>query len=473
MDLRRNSGAVLPIVLVFSVFALIAATLYIAGQFTIAKPALVAPASFQALCTARSGIWKAMRLMSLPAPDTLSRINTLDTMFNKKLFGTRTQAVNNGSSSAFAPLDSPEVVAPFSADSFGTASVSMAYTPCFKVLTSTGEFRNMRKSVRAFFGGRFYNSADTVCYLLTAGKPDVGIIDGKVAFPHLSAPPSDSSAGKQGLRMKDLTEIVAYYRSRLSEKNDTMMPKAPLTIQSADQLKNIPEVVNGSLFVNGVFRNVAWKEKRRIFVLGDVQITGKVSIEDVEFVVAGEVKCCDDSRLRNVSVFCVNRLIVQDRAVFSGSALTMSSALICKNAHVEDRSIIVAYGDKSAMPPDTAKKKSPLPISVFLSQNASVDGVVIACGSPGGIKTDKNVIVKGIVWASGTVVHQGALYGILRANDLTDFGALMARIRLTAGHVPPAQKNTMTGSIHRLPEVTEYFCPFFLGAFAIVRWEEG
>jgi hypothetical protein len=33
--------------------------------------------------------------------------------------------------------------------------------------------------------------------------------------------------------------------------------------------------------------------------------------------------------------------------------------------------------------------------------------------------------------------------------------------------------NFLTGKIIRLPEVTEYSCPFFLGAIAIMRWEGG
>jgi hypothetical protein len=473
MDLRKSNGAVLPIVLVFSVFAVIVATIYIGGQYAIARPSLVAPASFQAQCTARSGIWKAMEIMSRSAPDTLARINTLDTMFNKKLFGQPTAAIAKDSTSAFTPGDSPTVVTPFSADSFGDASLSMAYMPCFKVLTSTGVFRNSAKSVRALFGGRLFASPDTVCYLGTAGAPEGGVLDGKVAFSSKSATGADSGALGASLHTKDLTALVAYYRELLAEKSDTLMPKAPLTIQSADQFKDLPEVVNGPLFVNGVFGAIAWKEKRRIFVIGDLQFTGKVLIENVEFVTTGEVKCYDDTRLHNVSVFCVNRFMVGDRAEFSGNALTLSSVLICKNGQVEDRSVIVAYGENKPMQSDSAKKKNQLPASVFLSQDASVDGVVIACGTPGGIKTDKNVIVKGILWASGTVVNQGSLYGILRANDMTDFATLMARVKGRQGAAPVVPKNTMTGSIHRLPEAAEYFGPFFLGAFAIVRWEEG
>jgi len=62
MNIRGNSGAALPTVLIFAVFALIVASVYTAGQLTIAKPSLRGPASLQALCNARSGIWKGLEL---------------------------------------------------------------------------------------------------------------------------------------------------------------------------------------------------------------------------------------------------------------------------------------------------------------------------------------------------------------------------------------------------------------------------
>jgi hypothetical protein len=474
MDLRHNSGAVLPIVLLFAVFAAIVTVMYIAGQYTIARPFLGGAASFQALCTARSGIWKGMQIMSQPAPDTLSGINTLDTMFNKKLFGDQTQAMTSDPSSGLVPGDSPTVVSPFSSDSFGEASLSLSCTPGFKVLTSKGTFHSSKKSVRAFFGGRLYTTPDTVCILMTAGKPEGGgVIDGKMAFPAPAAPVGDSGVKAGGLRMKELIALVAYYRTLLSEESDTMMLKAPLTIQSSDGLADLPDVVSGPLFLNGASGRLVWKEKRRVKVLGDVQITGAVSIEDVELIAAGEVKCFDDARLRNVSVFCLNRFIVKDRAVFSGNVLTLASVLVCKFGRIEDRSVIVAYGENRPLSADSARKKIQIPLSVYLIQNAWVDGSIIACGSPGGVRIDQGVVVKGIVWAAGAVVHDGTLYGILRANNLTDLGTMMARSKVKQGPTVSSPTNTLTGTIRRYPPVTEYFCPFFMGTFCVIRWEEG
>jgi hypothetical protein len=234
-------------------------------------------------------------------------------------------------------------------------------------------------------------------------------------------------------------------------------------------------VINGPLFINSPFNSFTWKEKRRVYVLGDVQITGKARIEDVEFVTMGEFKCFDDTRLVNVSVFCLKQLVFGDGASFSGNALSLSSLLVYKNARVENKSVIVVYGENKAITAVPAKTPtSQLPVSVSISQNAFVDGVIVACGNPGGIKTDKNTVVKGILWAQGAICHQGTLYGILRANELIEVSAIVANAKPKQPGTPPAvQKNFMTGSVHRLPGITEYYGPFFLGLPVIARWDGG
>lgn len=472
MNLRNNHGAALPIVLLFSVVALIVAAIYTAGQYTTAKPTLTGPASFQAMCNARSGIWKGMELLSKGLPDTLQKIK-VDSMFNNHLFG-RPVSVPADSGFFLAPDDTPMTVQPFSADSFGVCALSLSYTPCFLVLASKGTFREFNKTARAFLGGLANGSPDTVCYLVSPGQVEGGIMEGKpVNIPeNTTAPPRQEKApGFLELHDKELYRLVSYYRAKLIEKTDTLLPKSPTVVQSGDKAVDLPEVVNGPLFVNGSYGPLVWREKRRVYVFGDVQISGKAEVENVEFVVAGEVKCFDEARLRNVSVFCTRRFVIGDMASFSGNALSLKSVLVYKQGRIEDKSVVVAYGDPKALPADPKKASRPQPpiseFSVFLSQNAYCDGVIVACGNPGGIKTDKNVVVNGILWASGSVAHQGALCGVLRARNLTDIASLKA------GNQPAAQKNTMTGSVRRLPSVMQYYCPFFMGRRALARWEEG
>lgn len=343
-------------------------------------------------------------------------------------------------------------------------------------MISKGEFRNAFKTVRAILGGSLYSSADTVCYLLTGEKPEGGVLVGNVSLASQQATVSGVQPVPSPLEFhpEDISKQASYFRGLLAQKNDTTLPSAPLDVQTSQQCFGIPEVVNGPLFLNSPMAAIVWKEKRRIYVEGDVQITGNAAVENVDFVCDGDFKCLDQCALRNVSVFTTKHLVIGDRSCFSGNALVLSSVLVYRNARIENKSVIVAYGETSVQLQDSAQRKNPqLPISIFLRDNASVDGVIVACGTPGGIETDRNTLVNGALWASGTIVHQGSLYGILRANQLTDMGTMTASKQQTPGMPLAVAKNTLTGSIHPLQTIASYSWPFFMGKAVISRWDEG
>jgi hypothetical protein len=469
---------VLPAVLVFAVFAVIVATAFCIGQYTISGPFLSAPASFQAMCTARSGIWKAIDLLGKPPVDTLAKVNTLDSMFNQSMFGKKTAAIHDSSQSALAPDDTLQDLRPFYADSFGTCTIVSGYRACLRQLTSTGEFRKFRKTVTVTMGGMAFASCDTTCILETNVPvlPSGGSIEGKTKFisaPQIGGKGLVAAAGRtDSLHESELRQVVSYYSAKLTEKIDTLMPGAVVTVQSNESLSKIPDVVNGPLFIDGSHHDLVWREKRRIFVGGDVQVTGKVIIENVEFVAAGEVKFLDDAALRNVSVFCRGRLVIDDRAAFSGNVLTNSTILVKQYGRIENKSVLVAFGIPRKSGNDTAAKKITLPVSVFLLQNAFCDGAIISCGTPAGIKTDRTSVVNGILWAQGPVCLLGTLHGILYAKMLVDEQALSGMSRMSRG-IPPLTNNILTGSIRRLPSVVDYPLPYFLGKPALVSWREG
>ena len=480
MSLRNDSGSVLPVVLIFAAFAAIVATAFCIGQYTISSPFLSSPASFQASCTARSGIWKAIELLGKPPADTLAKINTLDSMFNGKMFGKATAAIHDSSHSALAPDDTMRDVRPFYTDSFGTCSLVLTYRTCFKQLASIAEFRKFKKTVTVTMAGTAYTSSDTTC-ILESNVPvqfNGGTIEGKTKFLSAVQPvgkgpaAATTSAMADSFRENEVQQVVSYYSAQLTEKIDTLMPGAVLTVQSNESLSKIPDVVNAPLFIDGSHHDLVWREKRRIFVGGDVQVTGRVFIENVEFVSSGEVKFLDDAALRNVSVFCQGRLVIDDRASFSGNVLTNSTILVKQNGRVENKSVLVAYGIPAKTGKDTTSKKLSLPVSVFLLQNAFCDGAVISCGTPCGIKTDKGSVVNGVLWTRGPVCLLGALHGILYAKSLIDEKTL-SDMSIAGRGVSKATVNVLTGSIRRLPSVVDYPLPFFLGRTVLLSWQEG
>jgi hypothetical protein len=472
VSLRNDNGSVLPIVLIFSVFAAVVATAFCIGQYTISSPFLSSSASFQASCTARSGIWKALELLGKPPVDTLAKINTLDSMFNGKMFGKTTAAVHDSSQSALAPDDTMQNVRPFYADSFGSCSLVMTYRTCFKQLISSGEFRTFRKTETVTLCGTAYASSDTTC-ILQSNSPiqfNGGSIEGKTKL--LSDTQPVGKARADSFRESEARQVVSYYSAKLTEKIDTLMPGAIVTVQSNESLSKIPDVVNSPLFIDGSRNDLVWREKRRIFVGGDLQVTGKVSIENVEFVSSGEVKFLDDAVLRNVSVFCRGRLVIDDRASFSGNVLTNSTILVKQHGRIENKSVLVAYGILNKASNDTASRKLTLPLSVFLLQNAFCDGVIVSCGTSSGIKTDKNSVVCGVLWSQGPVCLLGALHGILCAKSLVDEKTL-SDMSIAGKGISQATKNVLSGTIHRLPSVVDYPLPCFLGLPILLSWQEG
>jgi len=487
MDFRNEHGSSLTIVLIFSVFALITTSTYLISQWTIARPGLLAPSSFQALLNARSGIWKAMELMNAPPVDTLAHINTLNANFNDSLFGKQSKNLND---SVALPPDDTTDVSLFSTDSFGTCKALFTYMPCFKSITSNGFFRSQSKTVSATLGGILHDSPDTVCFLGNKLPPEGGgIIDGKVAMLQDSNSLPPPSAGKAvpvvipEMRITDLVKAVSYFKAKFSSTNDSLFQNTVLTIQDNDKLSSIKDIVNGPLLLDGSHHDLFWKEKRRVMIMGDLQITGTVTVENIEFLVSGEVKLFDDCVFKNVSIFCSKTLTITDKSVFSGNAVSLTQISINKRARIDNKSVLVAYTESKPaqllqpaqgqqIPQQSqAGQQIKLLCSVFLTQDVRCDGTIIAYGDPSGIKTDRNVIVRGSLWSSSMICNEGAIYGFIRCKELISATELDARQK-----VPPAPasgKNFMTGSVRRLETIADYPYPFFMGKPSIIRWEDG
>ncbi len=465
MDVRNEHGSSLTIVLIFSVFALITTSVYIISQWTIAKPGLLAPSSFQALLNARSGIWKAMELMNAPPPDTLASINTLGTKFNDTLFGKQTQ--NIADSSALPPDDTTDVSI-FSSDSFGKCKVIFTYIPCFKNLESNGIFRMQSKTVSARLGGILHTSPDTVCFLGTKIPPQGGgLIDGKVTqIPDSTLGGPTKSKFISEFRKQDLVKVISYYKAKFSNTNDSLFQNSVITIQDNDKIPTIKDIVNGPLLLDGSHHDLYWKEKRRILVLGDLQITGTVTVENIEFLVSGNVNLFDNCVFRNVSIFCSKTLTITDKAVFSGNALSLYQINASKRGRIENNSVLVAYNEKK----DTSSSRIKVLCSIFLTQEVRCDGTVISCGNRAGIKTDKNVIIHGSLWSDSVICHEGTLLGFMRCKELISSEELDSR--QTSTPPPISGKNVMKGSVRRLETIADYPYPFFMGKPSIVSWEE-
>ncbi|MDO5575510.1 MAG: hypothetical protein Q4F84_00405, partial [Fibrobacter sp.] len=221
----------------------------------------------------------------------------------------------------------------------------------------------------------------------------------------------------------------------------------------------------------GSYVSIKWTDKREIIVRGDVQITGEVYIDGVSFIAAGEIKLLDKTELINSSLYSQTRIFMGDYCKFEGDALAKSSIAIYGNAVVKRKSTLVTSGKSSSTTADT------LHYSIFLGDQANIDGVCMALSNHGGIKTDLQVVISGILWAHGTVCHRGKMQGLIIASQVIDCDASAPALTTTtptdsSGAVVLNHKNTLPGKLSSLSTISEYRIPYYSGTPSIIDWKE-
>jgi cytoskeletal protein CcmA (bactofilin family) len=312
-------------------------------------------------------------------------------------------------------------------------------------------------------GGVFPLVSDTVLYLIN-NPPLQKPIRGKIHYG-----PVDTAGA---IRMDALNKFTSYFLTKMSDTLDTMKPSPPRLIQHNDEFDTIPETVHGPLFIDGSHFDLTWKTKKRIVVRGDLQITGKTALEGMDFLVTGEIKLFDDAHLRDVFLFSPKTITMSDRAVFSGTAMTLSTILVSGVASVENRSMLVVVRKPNApvpkppKPGDRGKKKLAV-FSITFTESATVDATVVSLGDSLGIKIDRSAIVKGMLRSQGAMCFDGKVYGIIHASKFVDgpsavSGKSTAAISVINGDLLPLEPR----------EIRDYFFPFFMGKLSMIEWVE-
>ena len=103
--------------------------------------------------------------------------------------------------------------------------------------------------------------------------------DGEIAI--LPTPPSDSATSL-------LSRMLSDYQEKLLV-DDSVMFDQPLTIQSQREMDKIKDTINGHLIIDGSHFEISLKGNRTITVLGDIQITGEVSLDGLSLIAGGEI----------------------------------------------------------------------------------------------------------------------------------------------------------------------------------------
>ncbi len=474
--LTSETGSAMMIVLAFTSIAMITVFSFLLHQIISVKSSLRSPSSLQALFNARSGIYRAFyELIDSTATDTLPAISTLDSTFGSQMF----LGISDSSSGKATKIQlngEPVVYNLFPEEDFGECEVTAELVGGTCILCAIGRFRSAQRKVTAIIGSRPPAYPDTVILYSNTLPWD------KKPFKGIAV-----SVGDTTFRINSswFNKIKDRYLTEITD-TDTFLLNTPLLIQNKNDLGKIDSVVNGALLIDGANFGITWKDNRKVIVKGDLQITGDVLIEGVDFIVAGEIKLLDKTKLLKSDIFTQTRLFIGDYARFEGNALALHSIAIYGKSNVTGKSTLVAGSTQASS--SKSDVSDSLKFSIIISEEASVDAVCIAVGTPGSIKTDYQTQITGILWTQQLVCHRGKMAGLICAvrvvdcddplqmvssSDLTKAkGGDSKRQQQKSGLLEHQLYNSIPGDVQPLEEIGLYSLPYFIGRLSIINMKE-
>jgi len=482
MNSRTQKGSALYIVLIFSIISFTAASVYIISQVHFARVSRTEPARVQALLNARSGIWYGLAMLNKEIAEKSKQVDTvgIDTsksgLFGEDLFE-EGQNTEDTSAENYAPA-AGDTVTTVLFDSTVIFSNTLVPSFVFRMLESEGICRKYHKKASVTIASKQFSASDTVLFLSTPTLPEgAGRIDGKIAYLEQSIDKSDTLQRKRFfVDMEELRKNIETFQGPLSSMMDSAIKNMPVTIQYDEDFEKLTDTVHGPLFIDGTHRDLVWREKRTIYVTEELQITGNVHIENLTFITGGDIKLLDEAKLKAVELFSSSRIFFSGESVFYGNAMACGDIEIYEEARIVEKSILISTGisSKKDQKPDgtnevnqgneqsgQTQKQEQQPFSLYVRDRAQVDGILIDLRRLGGISTDFETEIKGIVWAEGRVCHRGRITGVIKADVLVSDAE---PLKVTG--------NYLDGSIKKLESINEYYMPYFFGNPAIIEWTE-
>lgn len=476
----------MPVVLVFALAAGISVLIYLFSQYSLSKPDLQAAVRLQTRLTASSGIWHGLAVLNTQSAKSeeepgMSEEDEEGFGFSQGLFrdeegGWEEEMEDTG---LVLAVDQPLEVVPFLRTGFGTAVLHLSASGLMRRLSSRAVYRNREKETSVLLGSRPFTRPDTVLYLRKPERPKgAGLVDGAVGLVPVEV---DSLAGDRRHRLRvcapELKEYIDEHSTLLAQTLDTAFESSPLRVSHTDDLATVPDMVEGTLVLDATFHTIHWAQERTIHVLRHLQIDGDARIEGLKFVVGGEIRlnvednfsAADEIRMREVTLFSRSRIFFARNVVFEGSALALGDVEIYHNAQIVNKSVIASDAaprmkaeTKRAAGGDSADVAVPKSLfTIYVRNEATVDGVLLNLNQKGGIKTGPETVLRGVLWAEGRVCHQGELEGVIKATAL-----------VAADNPMDIQGNAMDGSVRRLDAIGDYHLPYFVGELTILEWTE-
>lgn len=451
-----QTGSALPVVLMFATAGLITVMSFLFFHLSYARGPLGSPSAAQALFNARSGIYKGFEELTSSKADStvvLPVINTLDSTFKNSLFDDIDTSLIEDKK---LTIDGGTVEYHlYSKDSTVISEVTLIPDGGACIIQSIGTNQKSVSKVEATLGSKIPAQPDTVAICYNASEWEGG---GSIKGTKISRDEVGDTISPW------LKALVSKHQELLSSADTSAIMEPPLTIQTTMDLKKIPSVVHGDLLIDGSPNFLVWKDTGTVTVLGRMDISNEVTIEGIKFVVSGEITLSGKTRLSQASLFSKSKIFFADNSRFQGNAMALNSIAIYGNASIESKSTIIVCGSSvidTANNPDKGKKI----YAIEIGDKAVVDGILVALGSPGDIKTQSDVKITGIIIAQKSVGHLGKMAGLICTAKFVDPDAAQTTDTTK-------RKNIIRGDLEPLHTIDEYKLPFFLGKLIITKWKE-
>jgi hypothetical protein len=483
-------GSVLPVVIIFALTGLITVFSFLYFNLTSSRYSFDTRNVLQANLNARSGVYIAFNELCNNGEAksiVLPEIDARDSSFGKSLFDDLDSASVKSGPVFTDTSENGELTFGsgakryrlYSLDTLDSADVTLTSDGGSGVLRSVYTDGIHTATVEATLGSRIPFRPDTVAVCYNTGDWDASGVTG-TTFSSDHQPDSVSMW---------LRSMISNYREQIVS-SDTGNIDPPATIQSNRDLSKIKRVVSSDLILDGSFNKLVWRDTGTFVILGRLDVSSEVEIEGIRLVVGGEITLNGESSLNNVSLFSQSKIFFADDSKFSGNAMALNSVAIYGNAEIRNRSTILVCGESSSL--DVSELKGDVGNSgvdtkriyaIEIGDKALVDGVLIAVGSPGDIKTHEDVRIRGVMIAQKEIGHLGKLSGLMTAGRFIDPDVKMEQVTPSSavagvkkdpkGTVKPTVlKNVIKGDAESLYNIDDYKLPFFIGKLTIAKWRE-
>lgn len=248
---------------------------------------------------------------------------------------------------------------------------------------------------------------------------------------------------------------------------DSISPGPTISIFNASDFTQVSTEIGSDLFLDGT--NLIIDAKGKTYVItGDLQLTGEVILKNGTFIVGGEVRVNDLSKVTHSDLFIKGNLFLSHESQFSGRAIAYGAIEILDNVTISDKSLIISFHKGK-------KSKS----SCYVRGNSKIDATIFSTGP---ISTEEMSESKGVLYSQDYIEHKGYHSGLIVAKRLgksvTDSTVTSSDAKsnkpqpLKDSTKAVGQLNKLEGSITDLFSETSYPLPWFIGNKQIIEWRE-